>query len=73
MEPMPTYGSPRSDIELWQCAKEQVDHRGKAAMDFAGQRMSELDAAKDFRGFGTWLAIAVRIASLGRAGGAQPH
>lgn len=66
MKPLPTFGSPISDVELWQCAQQQLDQRGEDALTFAAHRMAELEAAGDRPGYATWIGIAVRIAMLGR-------
>ncbi len=64
LKPIPTYGSPISDLELWRCALQQLDAHGDEALNVAAGRMAEL--ADDRPGHATWVGIAVRIAILGK-------
>lgn len=65
MKPLPTLGSPISDKELWQCARQQLDQHGDDAMVMAALRMDAMLAADDRPGYATWAGIALRIAKLG--------
>lgn len=64
MKPIPTFGSPISDLELWQCAQQQLDQHGDDALNAAARRMVEVE--DDRAGYATWAGIAVRIALLGK-------
>ena len=65
MTALSTFGSPLSDIELWRCAKQQLDLHGEiAAIIEANERMYDLDAAGDRDGANTWMAIVLRILHL---------
>ena len=63
--PVPTLGSPISDLELWSRAREQQRQHGEDAMAAAAQHMAELEEANDRVGYATWAAILLRIALLG--------
>lgn len=65
MTPLPTLGSPVSDKELWQCARQQLDQHGDNAMVMAALKMDAMLAADDRAGYETWAGIALRIAKLG--------
>lgn len=62
---LPTLGSPISDKELWQCARQQLDQHGDDAMVVAALKMDAMFAANDRAGYATWAGIALRIAKLG--------
>ena len=64
MTPLPTLGSPISDKELWQCARQQLDQHGDDAMVMAALKMDVMLAADDRAGYATWAGIALRIAKL---------
>ena len=66
--PIPTFGSPISDLELWRCARQQQDQHGDDAMVAAARRMAELEAVNDWTGYATWAGIVLRIALLGPPG-----
>ena len=65
MSPLPTLGSPISDTELWQCARQQLSQHGDDAMVAAALKMDAMLAAGDHAGYATWAGIALRIAKLG--------
>ena len=69
IQPIATFGSPISDIELWRCARLQQAQHGADAMAAAARRMAELEAKKDRAGYATWAGILLRIALLGPATG----
>lgn len=64
MKPIPTFGSPITDLELWRCAQQQLDQHGDNALNLAARRMAEL--TEDRQGYATWTGISVRIALLGK-------
>ncbi len=64
LRPIPTYGSPIGDLELWQCAQQQLDQHGDEALYVAANRMAEL--IDDRPGYATWAGISLRIALLGK-------
>jgi len=65
VRPLPTLGSPVSDKELWQCARQQLDQHGDDAMVAAAMKMDAMLEAGDRAGYATWAGIALRIAKLG--------
>lgn len=64
VKPLATFGSPISDLELWRCAKLQVDQHGEGAIVEAYDRRSVLAEAGDANGVNTWLAIELRVSWL---------
>ena len=68
MRPLPTLGSPLSDKELWQCARQQLDQHGDDAMVFAALKMDALLEVDDQAGYATWAGILLRTAKLGPGG-----
>ena len=68
MRPLPTLGSPISDKELWQCARQQLDQHGDDAMVVAALKMDALLEVDDQAGYATWAGILLRIAKLGPGG-----
>ncbi|MBC7496984.1 MAG: hypothetical protein H7243_07470 [Sphingomonadaceae bacterium] len=65
VRPLPTLGSPISDKQLWQCARQQLSQHGDHTLVAAAERMAELEEAGDREGYATWTGIALRIAKLG--------
>ena len=65
MRQLPTLGSPISDKELWQCARQQLSQHGDDAMVAAAMKMDAMLEAGDHAGYATWAGIALRIAKLG--------
>ncbi len=65
MRPLPTLGSPISDRELWQCARQQLSQHGDDAMVAAALKMDAMLEAGDHAGYATWAGIVLRIAKLG--------
>ena len=66
MKPLPTWNSPISDKELWQCAHQQIGQHGDQALVVAAERMADMERAADRAGYATWAGIALRIAKLGK-------
>ena len=58
-------GSPISDKELWQCARQQLTQHGDDALVAAALKMDVMFEADDHAGYATWAGIAFRIAKLG--------
>lgn len=65
VNPLPTLGSPISDKELWQCARQQLTQHGDNALVVAVMKMDAMVEADDRPGYATWAGIALRIAKLG--------
>lgn len=60
-----TFGSPIPELELWRCARQQIDQMGvNRAIDDAKERVQALSAAGDQEGANTWSAITLRVLSL---------
>ena len=53
VRPLPTLGSPISDKQLWQCARQQLSQHGEHALVAAAERMAELEEAGDREGYAT--------------------
>lgn len=53
-----------SDCELWACANRLVEQHGRSAVSKAGERILELEAARDVEGHSAWVMILERIVKL---------
>ena len=60
-----TFGSLLADLELWRCARQQIDQHGyMEAVIEATRRMYAMGEAGDKDGANTWMAITLRVLHL---------
>jgi len=63
-----------SDLELWACANQVLNHHGPDVDAFIENRAKALASAGDEAGIKTWLAIARRVDQLRNVEGrAEPR
>ncbi len=62
---LPTLGSPITDKDLWQRARQQLAQHGDDAMVATAMKMDAMLEAGGHAGYATWAGIALRSAKLG--------